>query len=190
MLYQGFRSVDFDQLRQFLSPVPPAPCHRPSLISSCQSDMERANRGGLAKNFNCIPINSATKQHSDFRPRRSLPFDEPVEFRRPRLSIASGQNAIYLRVAFKFADRPGRIRQFFKRAMECGFRFGAQARTLDTRSWSTEKPSGASLRNPSTKPSIGNRAKARADSRNLSISLFHQSLRKARFHATSLAQGF
>src|SRR5262249_39980021 len=53
--------------------------------------------------------------------RRSLPFDEPVEFRRPRLSIASRENAIYLRVAFKFANRSDRIGQLFKRAMERGF---------------------------------------------------------------------
>src|SRR5262245_16010972 len=83
--------------------------------------MERADWGGLAENFNCVSINSATEQHSHLRARRSLPFDKSVKFRRPRFSIASGQNAIYLRVAFKFANRLNRIRQFFKRAVECGF---------------------------------------------------------------------
>src|SRR5262249_46087955 len=83
--------------------------------------MECAYRGSFAKNFNCFLINPTAEQHSDLRSRRSLPFDEPVEFRRPRLPIASGENAIYLRVAFKFVNRADRIRQLFKRAMEGGF---------------------------------------------------------------------
>src|SRR5215831_7752637 len=83
--------------------------------------MERAYRGSFAKNFNRFLINPTAEQHSYLRSRRSLPFDEPVEFRRPRLSMASGENAIYLRVAFKFANRSDRIWQFFKRAMERGF---------------------------------------------------------------------
>src|SRR5262249_15029132 len=73
------------------------------------------------KNFNCVLIYPAAEQHSDLRSRRSLPLDEPVEFRSPRLTIASGENAIYLRVAFKFVNRCDRIGQLFKRAMERGF---------------------------------------------------------------------
>jgi len=93
----------------------------PFVFTNRQSYMERAYRGSFAKNFNRFLINPTAEQHSDLRSRRSLPFDEPREFRRPRLSIASGENAIYLRVSFKFANRSDRIGQLFKRAMEGGF---------------------------------------------------------------------
>ena len=93
----------------------------PFVFTNRQSYMERAYRGSFAKNFNRFLINPTAEQHSDLRSRRSLPFDEPREFRRPCLSIASGENAIYLRVAFKFANRSDRIGQLFKRAMEGGF---------------------------------------------------------------------
>src|SRR5215510_13877478 len=83
--------------------------------------MERAYRGSFAKNFNRFLINPTAEQHSDLRSHRSLPLNEPIEFRRPRLSTASGENAIYLKVAFKFANRSDRIKQFFKHAIERGF---------------------------------------------------------------------